>query len=149
MKISKIQSSGLEGAEKAAFSAAKKVGIPIIGWQPKDGPCVKKEIKETPSIKPEQSIIWNVRDSHATLIIGLTGDSDAASLSYEVAESYRRPVLISTEPAEIVKWLNTLGDELILNVTGPNKKEDKSIDRKTKTILGKVFEFYDSMLLGD
>lgn len=35
MKIAKIQTSGKEGAEKAAISAAKRLGVAITGWKPK------------------------------------------------------------------------------------------------------------------
>lgn len=147
MKIAKIQSSGKEGAEKAALMAANKIGISITGWKPKKSEVKRKELKETPSTKEEQSIIWNVRDSHATLIIEPMDVSSAASLAYEVAESFGRPYIISDDAEDIIHWLNTLDEEITLNVTGPSENESKGITKKTREILAEVFATFDSFLL--
>ena len=149
MKIAKIQSRGKEGAEKAALTAAKKVGIAITGWKPKNSNVKRKELTDTPSTKEEQSIIWNVRDSHATLIFEPYDDSLECSLAYEVAESYARPYIISDDFEEIKHWMDSLGEEITLNVTGPSEEECKGISKKVKSIMSKIFAAYDVFILED
>ena len=147
MKIAKIQSSGKDGTEKAAISAAKKAGITIVGWKPKKSESKAKELKETPSTKEEQSTIWNVRDSHATLIFEPMDISPAASLAYEVAESYARPYVISDNVDEIKHWIDTLGEEITLNIIGPSEEEYKGISKKVKEVLTEVFAIYNAFFL--
>ena len=44
------------------------------------------------------------------------------------------------EIAGIIKWLNSLGNELILNVGGPRESECSSAYEKTVSILNEVIE---------
>lgn len=147
MKIAKIQSSGKKGTQNAALFIAQMRGIPVTGYHPYGAECQYKDIQEAPSSKEEQSVIWNVRDAHATLFIGDLTLSPMASLAYEVAESYGRPNLISNNSKEIIRWLDRLGEEITLNITGPDATEDALSERKTKLILEKVLSHYDAIFI--
>src|SRR5262245_43120914 len=75
-----IRAGGQTGVDRAALAFAAKRGWPYGGWWPHGGwtedhptpPGVMFEypnLTETPSTVPEQRTAWNVRDSHATLIL--------------------------------------------------------------------------------
>lgn len=147
MKIAKIQSSGKKGTESAALAAAQMRGIPVTGYHPYGTECKYKDIQSAPSSKEEQSVIWNVRDSHATLFLGDISISPMANLAYEVAENYDRPNLISSNSKEIIRWLDHLGEEITLNISGPDATEDALSERKTKLILEKVLSHYDAIFI--
>ena len=147
MKIAKIQSSGIKGTESAALAVAQKRGIPVTGYRPLNAKCQFQNVKETPSTKTEQSVIWNVRDSHATLLLGNLDESPMASLALEVAQNYDRPHLQSNNSREIIHWLNKLGEEITLNVVGPNSEEDALSEAKTKVLLEKVLSHFDAIFV--
>ena len=147
MKIAKVNTRGKKGTEISACKSAKKRGLPLSGYRPKGSECEFEDIKETPFKKEEQSVIWNARDSHATLVIGPIENSPMSELSYEVAETFGRPVLISESSEEIIKWLSKLGEELTLNITGPNEEEDEKSSLRAKKIMEKVLAHFDATLL--
>ena len=137
-KIALIRSGAQSGVDRAALDTAKAHGIKICGWCPKGGwaedypepPCVLAlypELQETPSSEPEQRTIWNVRDSDATLIIYPGGpDSGGTDLTELTARELDKPCFVirgEEDVDEALKWLETLGDELDLNVAGPRASE--------------------------
>lgn len=138
MKLIRIVSSGTPGAEHAALRAAKNAGIISNGWKEKNSDKGDFGLKETPSTRKEQSTIWNIRDSHATLIIDPIGEYLHTNLALEVAEVYGRPVLVSSDPNEIVSWLNKLGDELTLNVMGMSEDLFEGIENASFRLMKKV-----------
>ena len=131
-KIAFIRTGGQTGVDRAALDIARKYNIPILGWCPKDGwaedmpeaPGIRAafpELKETPSSDVAQRTQWNVRDSHATLIINprLSKYSKGTSVTEQTAKEYGRPYLevrSGKNAPEVIGWLNALGYELTLNI---------------------------------
>lgn len=144
MKIAKIQTSGRDGVEQAAIKAAQKAGIPVVGWRPKDSEEIAPKILETPSTKEEQCIIWNVRDSHASLILDPYEDSKACDLALEVADTYGRSYIVSDETEDMIYWLNRLEEEITLYITGPKEKEHKGITEDAKEIFTDIFNTFNA-----
>ncbi|HEY8504160.1 MAG TPA: putative molybdenum carrier protein, partial [Gemmataceae bacterium] len=75
-----LRSGGQTGVDRAALDFALERGIPYGGWCPRGGRAEDipeppgllaryPQLTETPSAQPEQRTAWNVRDSHATLIL--------------------------------------------------------------------------------
>lgn len=147
MKINKIQSRGIDGAELAALETAKLYAIIITGYKHKDAPDVFKELTSVPTISQEPAIIWNVRDSHATLIVKGEKESKDAEYAKEIAEIYGRPYIESDSIKDIKEWLNRQGEELTLNVIGPSKEEDPTIYDKTKELLEILFMYFYGLTL--
>ncbi len=155
-KIARIRSGGQSGVDRAALDIARTYGIPITGWCPKDGwaedypekpglLAVYPELMETPSKETEQRTIWNVRDSHATLIIDpwKADQSIGTDLTIDTAKAYGRPVLIVTSgksAPEVIEWLDTLPNELTLNVAGPRASECDEAYKKTIKIMQAVLD---------
>lgn len=105
MKISKILSGTEQGAEEAALEAAmnNRIEFSIIGL---------------PGI---DRILHGVSESDATLIIAnrVTPELHHTVLMCHVL---RKPCFvagINTDINEIINWLDDIGEELIINVTGP------------------------------
>lgn len=138
MKIARIVSSGTPGTESAALKAAAETGIATGGWKAKDSPSDEFGLSETPSTKKEQSTIWNIRDSHATLVIEPVGNYLHSNLAAEVAESYGRPVLVSGDIGEMISWLNRLGDELTLNIMGMDEEMFEGVERSSHRLIKKI-----------
>ena len=105
-KIAFVRTGGQTGVDRAALDISRKYNIPIIGWCPKNGwaedmltpPGIIKdfpELKETPSEDVSQRTIWNVRDSHATLIINpkKSSYSKGTNLTEQAAKDFGRPYL--------------------------------------------------------
>ena len=147
MKIAKIQVSGKEGAEQAAIEAAKKTCVQVSGWKPKGSKVEEKGIFETLSSKEEQATQWNVRDSHATLVIDPYERSKSASLAYEIAESFNRSYIISDEYEDILYWLDAQEEEITLNIVGPTEEEEEGITKKVEDLLVDVFSYYNAIVL--
>jgi len=90
--------------------------------------------------------MWNVRDSHATLLIScgkLEGDSD---LTLKTAKKFARPHLhinlaeqsIPECIDKILAWLSE-GHFEVLNIAGPRNSKDRNIYDETCLILRPVF----------
>ena len=138
-KIAFIRSGGQTGVDRAALDMARKHDIPIVGWCPKNGwaedmptsPGIMTlfpELKETPQSDVAQRTRWNVRDSHATLIINpyRANFSSGTSATEQTAIEMKRPYFEAKscdKVFDIVKWLNDLGNELTLNIAGPRASE--------------------------
>jgi len=151
-KIARIRSGGQTGADRAALDAARTAGLQICGWCPKGGwaedlpepPGLLKEypeLVETESASVGQRTELNVRDSDATLII-VAGQQDISSgtaLTIEIAKQYKRPYFVADAgritAKEIAEWLNTLGDDLTLNVAGPRESKSPGIYDKSCKLL--------------
>lgn len=155
-KIASIRTGGQTGVDRAVLFIARKYNIPIVGWCPKNGwaedmprsPGIRAlypELKETPEEDVSQRTKWNVRDSHATLIISpkLSKFSKGTNLTEQTAKEYKRPYLeVGSEEDidKIIDWLNTLGNELTLNIGGPRASECPEAYNITINILEKVLQ---------
>lgn len=163
----KIISGGQSGVDRAALDCALERGIPYGGWCPRGGwaedfphsPGVLAEyplLRETPLAEPAQRTEWNVRDSHAILIV-VGGDGLAASvgttLAREMAERYRKPVLVidphapqavAHASAWLAARLREHGAELRLGIGGPRESEAPGIYAKAKAFLGAVLVGFGS-----
>ena len=136
--ISLVRSGGQTGTDRAALLAARKLKYPIAGWCPKGGwaedmtqsPGLRKyfpEMVETPSAQIAQRTEWNVRDSHATIVIGDPEKSFGTSVTADLANAYERPYLIvgtDDTPADVLQWLGeVVGRGLTVNFAGPRESE--------------------------
>ena len=153
-KISLIRSGGQTGVDRAALDAAKAMEVPVTGWCPKNGwaedfpdfPGIREihpELKETPLSDPKQRTAWNVRDSHATLVIlprPFERVSSGTALTVEVAKSLGRPLYVtdSKDVSSISAWLDSLGKELDLNIAGPRESEAPGIYGLSLELLKKL-----------
>ena len=155
-KIAFVRTGGQTGVDRGALDFARKHNIPIVGWCPKNGwaedmphsPGIRAfypELKETPEEDVSQRTKWNVRDSHATLIISPRKStlSNGTNLTKQTAKDYKRPYLeVRSEEAvdKIIDFLNTLGNEITLNIGGPRESECPKAYQITINILEKVFK---------
>ena len=144
-----LNSGGQTGVDRAALDFAISRHIPYSGWCPKDGWAEDltvppgllakyQHLKETPSTKPEHRTAWNVRDSHASLIVingKEFGFSPGTVFTVECA------TLIFMRPCRVVDatsydgvqsardWLDQLirsivdAGPLVLNIAGPRESE--------------------------
>ncbi|HWX41582.1 MAG TPA: putative molybdenum carrier protein [Blastocatellia bacterium] len=148
----RIRAGGQTGVDRAALDFAVRHKRPYAGWCPRDGRAEDHEtdrglldqypnLTETPSREPEQRTAWNVRDSHATIIL-VRGDELAKSRGtiftrHSAELVFLRPCLVvdltGPEPLSTAReWLERtasgLGvDELILNIAGPRESEAPGI----------------------
>jgi hypothetical protein len=140
--IAQIRSGAQTGADRGALVAAKELGIPIAGWVPRGGiaedfrtpPGVLgtfPELVETPNRDYYERTVWNVRDSHATLIvfIGSRKITPGTKYTIDAAKLLGRSVYISDGSADeesikkILDWLKTIGTAITLNVAGPTESK--------------------------
>ena len=155
-KIAFIRTGGQTGVDRGALDFAKKHNIPIVGWCPKNGwaedmpyfpgiRAIYPELQETPEEDVSQRTKWNVRDSHATLIISPKKStlSKGTNLTKQTAKEYERPYLEvegEKDVDTIIDWLSLLGNELTLNIGGPRESECPKAYQITINILEKVFK---------
>jgi predicted Rossmann fold nucleotide-binding protein DprA/Smf involved in DNA uptake len=154
-KIHQIRSGGQTGVDRAALDAAKSLNIPICGWIPKGGWAedmsephtlltLYPELTETPTKNIKQRTRWNVRDSHATLIISPTEALTGGTLlTYRIAQELKRPCFVhQTNWHEdlLMMWLGELPNEIILNVAGPRESKNEGIYDDAYEVLEYVFE---------
>src|SRR5438132_1061444 len=144
-----LNSGGKTGVDRAALDFGISRHIPYSGWCPSGGWAEDltvppgllakyQQLKETPSAKPEQRTAWNVRDSHASLVIvkgNKFGFSRGTVFMIECA------TLIFMRPCRVVDatsydgvqsardWLDQLirsivdAGPLVLNIAGPRESE--------------------------
>ena len=138
-RIVYIRSGGQTGADRGALDAAREAGVAICGWCPPGGlaedmPQPPGLLSDYPELKEGKSqgyverTAWNVRDSHATLIIAPAGlePKSGTEMTARFAEDYGRPCLVirSIEELGAVRtWLSTLGRGITLNVAGPRESK--------------------------
>lgn len=159
-KIAFVRSGGQTGVDRAALDAARVVGVPICGWCPQNGwaedfieppGLLSKypELHETPSSDVAQRTMWNVRDSHATLIVlpESIREHPGTNLTLETAKSFKRPVLVTDgkNMIEILSWLGDLGKELTLNVAGPRESEDPGVYDRGVKLFKELFKAVDML----
>ncbi|MCS6851469.1 MAG: putative molybdenum carrier protein [Gemmataceae bacterium] len=159
-----LRSGGQTGVDRAALDVALRTGLPYGGWCPRGGWAEDHpfapglltsypRLAETPSASPEQRTAWNVRDSHATLVLLRSGDgqcSPGTELTRLLAELvFLRPcaVVDMSRPEAVVatrEWLRRLtavvdDQEVWLNVAGPRESE-------VPGIYGAAFQFLMQLL---
>ncbi len=160
-KIAFIRTGGQTGVDRAALDFARENKLSILGWCPKNGwaedmptaPGVRAifpELQETPSDDVAQRTRWNVRDSHATLIIDprAASSSDGTSVTAQMAKEMQRPLWVvrnEKSASEIVAWLMMLGDELTLNIAGPRASECTEAYQIAKRILGEAVRLLEEV----
>jgi hypothetical protein len=161
-----IRSGGQTGVDRAALDFALRTGLSYGGWCPRGGlaedfpappgllakyPC----LKETPSAESEQRSAWNVRDSHATLILvhgvelnrsPVAFRSPGTAFTRQIAELvFLRPCHIAdVRKADSLPrardWLARVTDalsvaEFVLNIAGPRESEAPRITAEAVTFL--------------
>jgi len=143
-----IRSGGQTGVDRAALDVAIRLGLHYGGWCPRGGLAADfpeppgllaryPRLTETPSAALEQRTAWNVRDSHATLILVPGGDlspyrgtaftvlcADVIFLRPWLGTDVNRP----EAPDQARQWLRSLmhvagPEDLLLNVAGPRESE--------------------------
>jgi len=147
-----IRSGGQTGVDRAALDFAVAQGLIYGGWCPHGGwaedfpiaPGLSAKyprLTETPSSLPQQRTAWNVRDSHATMLIvrgealDRTPGTSFAKLMAEIV--FLRPCLVvdvgsPTAVDDASNWLAALAasfgtSDLWLHVGGPRESEAPGI----------------------
>jgi hypothetical protein len=141
-----IRSGGQTGVDRAALDVAVRLGRAYAGWCPRGGWAEDftnppgllvpyPRLAETPSADPAQRTAWNVRDAHATLILGPGTDlanSRGTRFTRQMAELvFLRPCRVAdlTDPtaADLARdWLDRIAgglSEVVLNLAGPRESE--------------------------
>ncbi len=153
-RVARIRSGGQTGADRGGLDAARECGLPICGWCPPGG--LAEDYQEAPGLRadyPElveghatgyvERTAWNVRDSHATLIVAPKGlePQSGTEMTAIFAGHYERPCLIvdSTDDAgRVVSWLLDMGRGLTLNVAGPRESKCPGVYQTTRTLVTRV-----------
>ncbi len=150
--IAYIRSGGQTGADRGALDAAREAGVPICGWCPPGGRAEDMpqapgllqyypELQEGKRQEYAERTAWNVRDSHATLIVAPAGvePNSGTQMTAQFAKEFGRPCLViqGIEELEAVRaWLLGLGRGLTLNVAGPRESKTPGTYALTKRIVG-------------
>ncbi|MCL2818387.1 MAG: putative molybdenum carrier protein [Actinomycetia bacterium] len=152
-RIAFIRSGGQTGVDRGAHDAALHAGVPIVGWCPKcglaedlpDAPGLLAQypqLVETPSDGYEQRTLWNVRDSHATLIIIPAADWESLGTTMTIVEAQHleRPLYIATPDnyKGVKRWLEGLGYEITLNVAGPRESLSPGVYQSAFDLITKL-----------
>jgi hypothetical protein len=158
-----IRSGGQSGVDRAALDVALREGLPYGGWCPRGGWAedyssppglltLYPRLIETPSARPEQRTAWNVRDSHATVIL-VRGDELARSPGTQFTQLcaeliFLRPCLVAdiSRPEALAaahRWLSQVASgldvvELVLNVAGPRESQAPGIYAEAKEFLSRL-----------
>lgn len=154
----KIVCGGQTGVDRAALDAARELGILYGGWCPKGGwaedlpdppglLAIYAELRPTPSPDPAVRTQWNVRDSDRTLIItgndgsvGLPGTALTADYAQQIGRPLLRVRISDDHVAEqIVAWLASTPDTLVLNIAGPRESEIPGIYAAARRLLEGAF----------
>ncbi|MGI6229678.1 MAG: GNAT family N-acetyltransferase [Tractidigestivibacter sp.] len=156
--VSQVRSGGQTGADRGGLDAARAAGVPICGWCPPGG--LAEDLPEPPgllTLYPElkegktdgyvERTAWNVRDSHATLIVSPGGlePKSGTEMTVFFARRFRRPVLVlegvdvQDDAARALKWLKDLGMRgITLNVAGPRESKMPGVYALTKGIVSSI-----------
>ena len=150
--LARLVSGGQTGADRAALDVAIDRGPPYGGWCPLGGWAedfpnppglllAYPGLTEVPATDRDVRTRWNVRDSHATLVVRQAGTaSPGTDLTVATAVELGRPHLVSTDADEVVDWLRELGRLLTLNVAGPRESEQPGVHDATRRLLGEVLD---------
>ena len=143
--IKKIVSGGQTGADRAGLDAAMEMNIPVGGWCPRDrkaedGPIdLKYPLKETNSSDYETRTMFNVRDSHGTLILTKGTPTGGTALTIKWAKGFDKDYLVidldEKHDLEYLKsWLFENRIE-VLNVAGPRASKFPEIYDQSRIFL--------------
>ena len=127
--LKKIISGGQTGADRAGLDAAMEMNIPVGGWCPKgrkaeDGPIDDRyTLKETNSSDYETRTMFNVRDSHGTLILTKGTPTSGTALTIKWSKGFDKDYLVidldeGCDLASVKEWLFTNHID-VLNIAGP------------------------------
>jgi hypothetical protein len=148
-----IRTGGQTGVDRAAIDFAVQNGIPYTGWCPLEGwaedypqppglVAVYPRLIETLSADPQQRTAWNVRDSHATLILSredleFSRSSPGTKFTHSMATLvFLRPCLVLDPSAPTAvdtakQWLHAITDLVsktaMINIAGPRESEAPGI----------------------
>jgi hypothetical protein len=147
-----VRAGGQTGVDRAALDYAVSRGLDYAGWCPKGGWAEDFDrppgvltlfpgLVETPSADPAQRTAWNVRDSHATLLLvksSLLTPSPGTHYTRQCAELiFLRPCLTvdlvsPPDPDAVRGWLRWLAQfagpgSFVLNVAGPRESQAPGI----------------------
>ena len=139
-----IVSGGQSGVDRAALDVALLLALPCGGWCPRgrwaeDGPIEPVyPLAETPSARPIQRTVWNVRDSDATLVLLLGSARGGTLATLRHARLLGRPCRVvdlasPAAPMAVRRWIAARRIAK-LNVAGPRASEAPGIH-------GRAFEF--------
>ena len=155
-RIARVRSGGQTGADRGALDAAREAGVPICGWCPPGG--IAEDLPEPPGLLaryPElvegvtegyvERTAWNVRDSHATLIVAPAGlePRSGTEMTERFAREMGRPCLVIrdlTQVGEARAWVESLGRELTLNVAGPRESKTPGTYALTREVVRLLLE---------
>lgn len=147
-----IWSGGQTGVDRAAWDAARELGLSTAGWVPRgrlaeDGPIpdAYPGLRETQSAEYAERTTGNVRDTDATLILNRGTLSGGTAFTHAEAVRLGRPVLavdldgrsISQQVSVVRKWLAQVHGTR-LNVAGPRASTDPELHGIVKELLLRV-----------
>ncbi|MDY5272271.1 GNAT family N-acetyltransferase [Tractidigestivibacter sp.] len=158
--VSFVRSGGQTGADRGGLDAAREMGVPICGWCPPGGLAedlpkppgllaLYPELREGPSAGYVERTAWNVRDSHATLIVSPGGlePRSGTEMTAIFAERMGRPVLVleggsvDENAAEALAWLRSLRTGgMTLNVAGPRESKMPGVHGLTHDIVAAILD---------
>jgi len=156
-KIKVIRSGGQTGVDRGALDAARDLGFPITGWCPASGlaedypdpPGLLQnypELIETPSGEYLERTVWNVRDSDATLVLKPQEIESSYGTDYTIgaADGLERPCLVldRVDVASAIEWLESLGEDLDLNVAGLRESKYPGIYNMAYNLVAGILEHY-------
>lgn len=157
-KIKRIRTGGQSGVDRASLDIARKFNIEICGWCPKGGwaedlitpPGLLRdypELTETPSEGTTQRTLWNMRDADAilTIIPKGSGESKGTEIGVREGEHLQKPMFTASgmeDADDVVRWLDSLPDELDLSIGGPRASECPNAYEVTQALLEKVLSKY-------
>ena len=153
-KIKRIRTGGQSGVDRAALDIAREFKIELCGWCPKGGWAEDyptppgllhdyPELTETPSKGTTQRTLWNMRDADAilTIIPEGSGESEGTEVGVREGEHLQKPMFTarSIEDAEdILRWLDSLPDNLDLSIGGPRASECPDAYMVTEALMRSV-----------
>jgi hypothetical protein len=152
-KVYWVISGGQTGVDRAALDVAKSLRIRTAGWCPREDrkePTgllkLYPELRETPLGDARQCAEWNVRDSHATMIIKPKYcKSEGTLIANNIAIILKRPILVVSvdeDVTSVVTWIQNIGDEITLNIAGPNESEWPGIYDEASNFIQQVLRWF-------
>lgn len=155
MLIAKIVSGGQTGVDRGALEAAVDAGFPYGGLVPKgrlaeDGivPLKFDQMEESTRKDYLYRTEWNVVHSDATLVLAFgTELTGGTRRTVEFCKKHNKPYWVENLNApketdrglEVLYWLETLGESVVLNVAGPRESKAKGIQAATREYIKCTF----------
>jgi hypothetical protein len=151
MQPREIWSGGQTGVDRAAWDAARRLGLRTAGWVPRgrlaeDGPIpdVYPGLRETQSAEYAERTTGNVRDTDATLILYRGALSGGTAFTHAEALRLGRPVLavdlserMTEQVPRVRNWLTQVQGTR-LNVAGPRASADPELHAIARGLLLEV-----------